>query len=142
MCRASGYVATVSRTVSMNQLGTRTRETRTAQLARGRTPKSMGEKRPKKKEERREELEQKDGSRLERDRKSERDSREKEKRDGETARILFAIKARDNLKAITITHGLRVHTLSPSALAFRDRAEDSLMVHRTHPLALFADRFA
>lgn len=39
----------------------------------------------------------------------ERDSWEK-KRDGETARILFAIKARDNLKAITITHGLRVCT--------------------------------
>lgn len=36
------------------------------------------------------------------------------KRDGETARILFAIKARDNLKAITITHSLRVRTLLSS----------------------------
>ena len=35
-----------------------------------------------------------------------------EKRDGETARILFAIKARDNLKAITITHGFRVYAAS------------------------------
>ena len=70
---------------------------------------------------------------------------EREKRDGETARILFAIKARDNLKAITITHGLRVHTLSPSTLAFRDRAEDSLMVSVCpfpSTFALFADRFA
>lgn len=42
-------------------------------------------------------------------------SREREKRDGETARILFAIKARDNLKAITITHGLGPCTLAAAA---------------------------
>lgn len=36
---------------------------------------------------------------------------EREKRDGKTARILFAIKARDNLKAITITHGLGVYAV-------------------------------
>lgn len=44
------------------------------------------------------------------------------KRDGETARILFAIKARDNLKAITITHGLRVCTHAPRLRSSRSRS--------------------
>jgi len=40
-------------------------------------------------------------------------AREGEKRDGEAVRILFAIKARDNLKAITITHGLPSRVRAP-----------------------------
>lgn len=63
---------------------------------------------------------------------------EREKRDGETARILFAIKARDNLKAITITHGLGVYAVRcPTA------ASPALRRDRGHalssPLGSFCD---
>lgn len=136
MCRAPGCVATVSRTASVNQLGTRTRDGPAPyrSLAEGRFWRGKErERRSEKREEKREGHEQKDGSEHGL-RESERiPERKKKKRDGETARILFAIKARDNLKAITITHGLRVHTLSPSA-----RSRSAIPSH----VARFADRFA
>ena len=74
---------------------------------------------------------------------------EREKRDGETARILFAIKARDNLKAITITHGLRVYAvrwltaLAWSPLRSRTHIRASMVFcWLAPPLLRDRDRFA